>query len=72
MKNNPLLSKEVNLKSISRGLKIGLPIAIIILVIGNHYTNLINNYLSDKYTKEKIVYVENKDVLGAQAEYQER
>ena len=72
MKNNPFLNKEVQFKRVIKGLKIGLPVVIMAFVIGNYYMNLIDDYFKDKYAKERIVYVENKDVLGAQAEYQDK
>jgi len=72
MSSNPFISKEVDSERIYKGLKIGLPVVIMIFVLGVHYINLIDDSLKEKYQTEKIVYVENKDVLGVQAEYQER
>ena len=64
MKKNLFLKKEVNLKRITKGLTIGLPVAIMIFVLGNHYINLIDDSLREKYQTEKIVYVDKENVLG--------
>ncbi len=64
MKNNLFQNKEINLKRIRKGLAIGLPVAIMIFVLGNHYINLIDDSLKDKYQTEKIVYVDKENVLG--------
>lgn len=64
MKNNLFLNKEVNLKRIKKGLAIGLPVTIMIFVLGNHYINLIDDSLREKYQTEKIVYVDKENVLG--------
>lgn len=58
MKRNPFLSKEVNLKRIFKALKIGLPVVIIIFVLGNHYINLIDDTLRNHYAGEN----QNKDI----------
>jgi len=70
MKNNPFLSKEVNLKRISKGLKIGLPVVIMIFVLGNHYINLIDDTLRNRYVRENqnqdnpVEEVKDNKVLG--------
>lgn len=70
MKNNSFLSKEVNLKRISKGLKIGLPVVIMIFVIGNHYINLIDDTLRNHYVGENqkidnpVGEIEDNKVLG--------
>ncbi len=70
MKNNPFLSKEVDLKRISKGLKIGLPVVIMIFVIGNHYINLIDDTLRNHYVGENqsqdnpVEEVQDNKVLG--------
>ena len=70
MKNNSFLSKEVNLKRISKGLKIGLPVVIMIFVIGNHYINLIDDTLRNHYVEENqkidnpVEEVKDNKVLG--------
>jgi|GEM_PF-5011069 hypothetical protein len=66
MKNNPFLNKEVKFKRITKGLIIGLPVVIMIFVIGNHYVNLIDDILRDYYTRgkqEKVLKTENNKVL---------
>lgn len=64
MKNNLFLNNEINIKRIRKGLAIGLPVAIMVFVLGNHYINLIEDSLRDKYQTEKIVYVDKENVLG--------
>ena len=63
MKNNLFQNKEINLKRIRKGLTIGLPVAIMVFVICNHYINLIDDSLRDKYQTEKIVYVDKEKVV---------
>lgn len=63
MKNELFQNKEINLKRIRKGITIGLPVAIMIFVIGNHYINLIDDSLRDKYQTEKIVYVDKEKVV---------
>lgn len=58
MKRNPFLSKEINLKRIFKGLKIGLPVVIIIFVLGNHYINPIDDTLRNHYVGQN----QNKDI----------
>lgn len=80
MKKNLFLKKEVNLKRITKGLAIGLPVAIMVFVLGNHYINLIEDSLRDKYQTEKIVYVDKEkvvlvnkdDVLGEEIKIDEK
>ena len=60
MKNNLFQNKEINLKRITKGLTIGLPVAIMVFVLGNHYINLIEDSLRDKYQTEKINFVVKK------------
>ena len=64
MKKNLFINTEINLKRIIKGITIGLPVAIMIFVLGNHYINLIDDSLRDKYQTEKIVYVDKENVLG--------
>jgi hypothetical protein len=71
VKNNPFLSKEVKLKRVLKGFAIGLPVAIMIFVLGNYYINLIDDSLRDKYQTEKIVYVDKENVLGEEIALQE-
>jgi len=66
MRTNPFLSKEVKCKRVWTGFAVGLPLVIMIVVIGSYYTNLIKEYLREKYQTEKIVYVESDDVLGCE------
>lgn len=63
MKNNLFQNKEINLKRIRKGITTGLPVAIMIFVLGNHYINLIDDSLRDKYQTEKIVYVDKEKVV---------
>jgi hypothetical protein len=56
--------KKVSLKRIIKGITIGPPVAIMILVIGVYYINLIDDSLREKYQTEKIVYIEKENVLG--------
>ena len=63
MKNNLFLNNEINIKRIRKGLAIGLPVAIMVFVLGNHYINLIEDSLRDKYQTEKIVYVDKEKVV---------
>lgn len=64
MSSNPFLSKEVKLKRVWKGFAIAFPVVIMIFVLGNHYINLIDDSLRDKYQTEKIVYVDKEKVLG--------
>ncbi len=70
MKNNPFLSKEVNLNRLSKGLKRGLPVVIMIFVLGNHYINLIDDTLRNRYVGENqnqdnpVEEVKDNKVLG--------
>lgn len=64
MSSNPFLSKEVKSRRVWKGFAIAFPVVIMIFVIGNHYINLIDDSLRDKYQTEKIVYVDKDNVLG--------
>jgi len=63
MKNNPFLSKEVKFKRVKKGFAIAFPLTIMLFVIGNHYINLIEDSLREKYQTEKIVYVDKEKVV---------
>lgn len=63
MKNNLFLNNEINIKRIRKGLAIGLPVAIMVFVLGNHYINLIDDSLRDKYQTERIVYVDKEKII---------
>lgn len=64
MSSNPFLSKEVKFKRVWKGFAMAFPIVIMIFILGNHYINLIDDSLRDKYQTEKIVYVDKEKVLG--------
>lgn len=64
MNNNPFLSKKIKFKRIFKGLSIGLPVAIMIFVIGSYYVNLSEEYLRDKYQTE--------NVLGEEVTFEEK
>jgi hypothetical protein len=64
VKENIFLSKEVKPKRVGKGILVALSVVIMIFVIGSYFTNSVDNYLRDKYKTEKIVYLENDNVLG--------
>jgi hypothetical protein len=61
MSNNPLISKDISLKRIGKGILITLPIIIMIFVIGSYYINIIDTSLREHYVGEKVLGIEKSN-----------